>query len=60
MIFLRGGYKSIFRDNSEESLTFGVGLKYNAGAAGILQFDFAYADFGLLQNVQLYSLGLMV
>jgi hypothetical protein len=59
MIFLRGGYKSIFRDNSEESLTFGVGLKYNAGAAGILQFDFAYADFGLLQNVQLYSLGLM-
>jgi len=57
LLFLRGGYKSLFRDNSEEGLTLGAGLKYNLGAAGMISLDFAYADFGLLDNVQIYSLG---
>lgn len=57
LLFLRGGYKSLFRDDSEEGLTLGAGLKYNLGAAGIVSLDFAYADFGLLDKVQIYSLG---
>lgn len=58
LLFLRGGYKSLFRDASEEGLTYGVGLKYNTGAAGIIHIDFAYADFGLLDNAKMFSLGL--
>ncbi len=58
LLFLRGGYKSLFRDDSEEGLTYGVGLKYNTGAAGIINIDFAYADFGLLDNAKMFSVGL--
>lgn len=57
-VFVRGGYKSLFRDDSEEGLTLGAGLKYNMGANGMLQLDFAYADYGLLDNVKMFSLGL--
>lgn len=57
LLFLRGGYKSLSRENSEEGLTYGAGLKYNMGAAGIVNIDFAYADFGLLDNVTLFSIG---
>ncbi|MCG3154048.1 MAG: hypothetical protein DKINENOH_00640 [bacterium] len=57
-LFLRGGYKSLFREDSEEGLTLGAGVKYNMGAAGMLNFDFAYADYGLLDNVKMFSLGL--
>jgi len=58
LLFLRGGYKSLLREDSEEGLTLGAGLRYNLGAAGIVTFDFAYADFGILDNVQIYSLGI--
>ena len=58
VLFLRGGYKSLFREESEEGLTYGVGLKYNTGAAGVINIDFAYADFGLLDNAKMFSLGL--
>jgi hypothetical protein len=56
LLFLRAGYKSLFREDSEEGLTLGAGLKYNTGVAGIVSFDFAYADFGILNNVKIYSL----
>jgi hypothetical protein len=58
VLFLRGGYKSLFREDSQEGLTFGAGLKYNTGAAGIINIDIAYADFGLLDSVTVFSLGL--
>ena len=57
MIFLRGGYRSMFQDFSQEGLTLGGGLKYQMAG---LQFmaDYAYADFGLLNTVQRFSFGL--
>jgi hypothetical protein len=57
-LFLRGGYKSLFRADSEEGLTLGAGLKYNTVAMGVIAIDFAYADFGILDNVQIYSLSI--
>jgi hypothetical protein len=57
LLFLRGGYKSLFRESSEEGLTLGVGLKYKMGSSGRINIDFAYADFGLLDNVKYYSIG---
>jgi len=57
MFFLRGGYKSLTRESSEEGLTYGAGLKYNMGETGMVNIDFAYADFGLLDNITVFSIG---
>jgi hypothetical protein len=59
MISLRGGYKSLFLEDSEESFTLGFGVKqYLMGNIG-LSFDYAYADFGRLTNIQKFSIGLL-
>jgi len=57
LLFVRGGYKSLFRDNSEEGFTLGAGIKYRIAGSGNISFDFAYADFGLLDHVKYYSIG---
>ncbi|RMG30228.1 MAG: hypothetical protein D6732_16395, partial [Methanobacteriota archaeon] len=50
-IFLRAGYKSWMKENSEEGLTFGAGIKYDAVGTN-LKFDFGWADYGRLNNVK--------
>ncbi|KAA3662981.1 MAG: hypothetical protein DWQ10_01230 [Calditrichaeota bacterium] len=58
MFFLRGGYSALFRDESEEGFTFGGGVHYRLwGSTTILKLDYAYADFGLLETVNRFSLG---
>ena len=49
--FLRVGYKSLFKINSEEGLTAGVGFVYYITDVNLLRFDYAYADFGRLDAV---------
>ncbi|MCB0270809.1 MAG: PorV/PorQ family protein [Calditrichaeota bacterium] len=53
-IFLRGGYKSLMMENSEQGLTFGAGIRYDAAGTN-LKFDFGWADYGRLDNVQFVS-----
>jgi len=53
-VYLRGGYKAAFLNNSEQSFTFGGGLRYDAVGTN-LKLDFGYADFGQLENVQFMS-----
>jgi opacity protein-like surface antigen len=55
--FLRGGYKSLFLDDSEESFSLGAGLKQHIMGNISLVFDYAYADFGRLDNIQKFSIG---
>jgi len=57
ILLLRGGYKSLFLRNSEQSFTFGAGLRYNAVGTH-LKIDYGYADYGRLENVQFVSLSL--
>ncbi len=57
ILFLRGGYKALFLDNSEEGATFGVGLKYDVVGTN-LKLDFAWADYGRLDNVKFVSLAI--
>ena len=57
IIFLRAGYKALFMQNSEGGLTFGFGLRYDAVGTN-LKFDFGYADYGRLKNVQFVSIGI--
>lgn len=58
LIALRTGYKSLFLDNSEEGLTLGVGLKYTFAPGLALYIDYAYQEFGILDNTQHFTLGL--
>ena len=53
-VFLRTGYKSYGLKDSEEGLTFGAGLAYS-----MLKMDYSYSDFGLLDNVQRFSISVM-
>ncbi len=57
MFFVRGGYKSLFRADTEEGLTAGVGLNVRLEGTTMLQVDYAYADFGRLSdNTQRFTL----
>jgi len=58
MFFLRGGYKSLFASDSEEGLCLGAGFSYSVPGAGTLMLDYAYEDFGVLKDVQLFTIGL--
>jgi hypothetical protein len=51
MLFLRAGYKSLFLRDSEQGLTLGAGVKYDFQGIG-LQFNYGWADYGRLKNVQ--------
>lgn len=57
LISLRGGYKNLLLDNSEEGLTLGFGLKYSFGPALGVFVDYAYQDFGKLKYTQQFAFG---
>lgn len=59
MFFVRVGYKSLFKENSEEGLTLGAGVKYYfAGNLGFY-LNYGYADYGRLKKVQFVDIGLI-
>ncbi|MBN1542114.1 PorV/PorQ family protein [candidate division KSB1 bacterium] len=57
-LFLRAGYKSLFRKESEEGLTMGAGIRFLQPGGAQWTFDYTFADFGMLDKVQMFSLGL--
>lgn len=57
MVFLRAGYKSLFREQSEEGLTFGGGVNLTLGDMMTWSLDYTYADFGLFQDIQMIAVG---
>jgi len=57
--FIRSGLTTLFREDSEEGLTFGGGVHYRIGeSATQIKIDYSYSAFGRLKNVQRLSLGL--
>jgi hypothetical protein len=52
MIFGRVGYKSLFMDNREGGLTWGVGVNFNLSTSTSIKVDYAFADYNRLKNVQ--------
>ncbi len=57
ILFLRMGYKALFLENSEQGLTFGIGIRYDMVGSN-LKFDFGWADYGRLNNVKFVSFSL--
>ena len=51
LVFVRGGYKSIGLESSEEGLSLGAGIKYSAANVGSLQIDYAFNKFGIFDNL---------
>jgi len=58
MFALRGGYASMFSDDSEQGMTLGAGLKYAFGGSLALKVDYAYESFGRFDNIQKFTLAL--
>jgi hypothetical protein len=55
MIFVRAGYKALFLKDSEQGLCLGGGINYNVVGTTYIKFDYAYADYGRLLDVQFIS-----
>jgi hypothetical protein len=58
MIALRGGYKSLFRKDSQEGLSLGIGFTSDVVGITELVIDYAYRDFGILKEVQMFTIGM--
>nr|NIV14781.1 hypothetical protein [Fodinibius sp.] len=56
--FLRGGYKSLFLPDSEEGFTVGGGLNYDFSENVGFTLDYAYEDFGRLEDIQKFTIRL--
>jgi len=56
-IFLRGGYKSLFLNDSEETFALGFGLKQLLLDNVSIVLDYAFQDFGRLTNIQKFGIG---
>lgn len=58
IVSIRGGYNSMFLEDSEESFTLGAGFRQNILGNINLNFNYSYSDFGRLSDVQKFSLGI--
>jgi hypothetical protein len=58
MVSLRCGYQSLFDPSSEEGLCLGGGIVYKIFGQTTLYLDYAWGDFGVLNNTQKLSMGL--
>jgi hypothetical protein len=57
-IFLRGGYKSLFLKDTEETFALGFGLQQLLIGNVAIKLDYAYQDFGRLNNLQKFTVGI--
>lgn len=54
---IRGGYNALFLKDGEGGLSLGVGVNSTMlFSEAIIKFDYAFRDFGRLQNVHMFSL----
>lgn len=57
LLFLRGGYKSMFQKDTEEGVTAGFGFNLRMFGTTKVQVDYAYANFGRLDKIDRFTLG---
>lgn len=58
VIAIRGGYKTLFLDDSQETFALGAGFKQKILGNIAIHIDYAYQDFGVLTSVQKISVGI--
>lgn len=58
ILFVRGGFHSLFLDSAEGGLSLGIGLASGSLLTNTtLKFDYAFRDMGRLQNIHVFSIG---
>lgn len=57
IFFIRGGYKSLFLEDSQEGLTLGVGLNYDVEVINF-GFDYAFQEYKFLGNTHSFGVRL--
>lgn len=57
-VFLRGGYKALFMEDSQYGLSLGGGVIINFFGNRAIKIDYAYRDIGIFGNVNSYSISL--
>lgn len=58
MITLRGGYRNLFLKDAEGGLTLGGGVKTNFANSYTVKFDYAFANYGILNSTHRITLSL--
>ncbi len=58
-VFLRAGYRGLGVSSLEGGMSVGGGLQYKVNGGLGLKIDYAYVDYGRLNNVQRFSLSLV-
>ncbi len=58
LLALRSGMRNIFETDGEQGLTFGAGLNLRLDRSMRIRFDYAYADFGRLEQTHWITLDL--
>jgi hypothetical protein len=56
--FVRAGYNALFENDSEKGLTLGAGINYRIAEVLRVKFDYAYQDFGRLNEVHYFAVGI--
>jgi opacity protein-like surface antigen len=56
LLFLRGGYRSLFKKDAEEGLTLGAGVRYGFEGLATLELNYAYSQFGVFGNLNTIAL----
>lgn len=60
MFYLRGGYNHLFEMNSQSGLTLGAGIDwYNTQQTFGAKIDYSWADWGILNSTQQFSVGII-
>lgn len=60
MFFLRTGYQGLFDEESQNGLTLGAGIDYYNNSANFgVRFDYSWAEWGLLNNSQRFTVALI-
>jgi len=57
MVFIRGGYQSLFIDYNANGFAVGGGLKYSFDNIATLTVDYAYTDWTILASTNRFTLG---
>ncbi len=59
LVAIRAGYRDMFETDGEKGLTFGGGLNLRLDQSLRAQFDYAYADFGRLEQTHWFTVNLI-
>jgi len=57
LIFIRTGYRSLFKKDAEEGLSLGAGVRYQLEGLATVEVNYAYSQFGVFGNLNTLALG---